>query len=140
VNAPEREDRSVRRLALAWLPPLAYMALIWVLSSGPINLPIDKVPFKDKGVHVVEYGTLCVLSASAIRRSWLGLGLLRVLLWAALLTFVWGYLDELHQAFVPGRDSSALDVLADVIGAVAGSACFAAVAWLRGAPMRAQRG
>jgi hypothetical protein len=119
------------RIALAWLPTLSYMALIWLLSSGPVSLPLDSVPFKDKGVHVMEYGTLCVLSSFAIRRSWPGLGLLRGLICAALLTFVWGFLDELHQGFVPGRNSDVYDVLADSIGALVGATCFATLARLR---------
>ena len=118
------QKTSARRIALAWLPTVAYMLLIWFLSSAPISVSLEDVPFKDKGVHVIEYGTLAVLSAYAISRSWPRLGLLRALSWAAALTFSWGYLDELHQAFVPGRDSDALDVLADTIGAFAGTTCF----------------
>ncbi len=129
----------LRRVVLAWLPAVAYMTLIWVLSSGPVNLPIDRFPFKDKGVHVVEYGTLAVLGAYAIRHTWPGLGLLRALLWAALLTFCWGFSDELHQAFVPGRDSSVFDLLADAVGAFVGISCFALVARLWRRPARASQ-
>ena len=122
---------TARRIALAWLPAIAYMALIWLLSSGPVSFPLDSVPFKDKGAHVIEYGTLAVLGAYAVLRSWPGLSLLRGLIYAALLTFAWGFLDELHQGFVPGRNSDAFDLLADSIGAVVGVACFAALTRLR---------
>jgi len=115
----------------AWLPALAYMALIWFLSSRPVTISLEDVPFKDKGVHVMEYGTLAVLSARAITRSWPTLSLLRAMAWAALLTAAWGYTDELHQAFVPSRDSSVLDLLADVIGAVVGVSAFAAASLVR---------
>lgn len=126
-----RGESSARRVVLAWLPALMYMALIWLLSSGPVSLPIESLPFKDKGAHVAEYGMLAVLNAHAIRRSWLRFGLLRVLFFAVLLTFAWGYLDEVHQAFVPGRNSDAADLLADTIGACAGAICFAIVLRLR---------
>lgn len=115
---------SARRIALGWLPALSYMALIWLLSSGPVSLPIESLPFKDKAAHLLEYGTLAILNVHAIRRTWLRLGLLRMLSSAVLLTFAWGYLDELHQAFVPGRNSDAMDLLADTIGACVGAVCF----------------
>jgi VanZ family protein len=130
------QKKSARRIALAWLPAAAYMSLIWFLSSGPVSVSLEGVPFKDKGVHVMEYGTLAVLSAYAILHSWPGMGLLRALSWAAALTFSWGYLDELHQAFVPGRDSDVLDVLADAIGAFAGTTCFGLFERLRRAVSR----
>jgi VanZ family protein len=118
------EPRVVRRILSAWLPAASYMGLIWLLSSGPVPIPIDALPFKDKGAHIIEYGILAALNAFAIRGTLLGIRLRGVLLRAVALTFVWGYLDELHQAFVPGRNCDAFDLLADTIGACAGAGCF----------------
>jgi VanZ family protein len=92
----------------------------------PLAIPLGAIPFKDKGVHAVEYGVLAVLLGYAIRRTWLQVAFWRVLMFAALLTFAWGYLDELHQAFVPGRNSDAFDLLADTVGALLGSGLFGA--------------
>jgi VanZ family protein len=119
-----RSGGAVRRIALAWLPAFSYMALIWTVSSMSVAVPLNSIPFKDKGVHTVEYGALAVLSAYAIRKSWPQHWWLRALLYAALLTFAWGYLDEVHQAFVPGRNSDAFDLLADSIGTLVGCASF----------------
>ena len=94
-------------------------------------MPLGSIPFKDKGVHVVEYGVLAALYAYAMHRTWPLQSWLRTLSFAALLTFAWGYLDELHQAFVPGRNSDAMDLLADSIGALLGSAGFIAFTRLR---------
>lgn len=44
---------------------------------------------------------------------------------AAGVTMLFGIADELHQAFVPGRDPSVLDWLVDAAGAVAGVAFWA---------------
>jgi len=136
----QSDKSALARLMPAWWPALAYMGLIWFLSSRPVDFSLEDVPFKDKGVHFVEYAALAVLSARAITRSWPGLGVLRAVAWAGILTACWGYLDELHQAFVPTRDSSALDFLADAIGAVMGVAGFLALQWLRKGRAGATRG
>lgn len=123
-------DPTRRRIA-AWLPALMYMALIWTLSSMPMQVSLASIPFKDKGAHAIEYGTLAFLFSHAIRKTWPATPLWRVLLYAVGLTFVWGFLDEVHQAFVPGRNSDSADLLADTVGATLGSACFGAYQRLR---------
>jgi VanZ family protein len=121
-----------RRIRFAWLPAVAYMALIWTLSSMPLQLRLESIPFRDKGAHAFEYGVLALLIAHAIRRTWLSTPLWRVLVYAIVATFVWGFLDEVHQAFVPGRNSDAADLLADTIGACVGSACLGVFERVRG--------
>jgi VanZ family protein len=37
---------------------------------------------------------------------------------------LWGYLDEVHQAFVPGRTADAWDLFADFLGSIAGAAIY----------------
>ena len=100
-----------------WIPALAYMALIWVLSSLPTIASLEQVPFKDKGVHFVEYGTLAVLLCYAIRGTWPLRSLWFTAFYGFVGTVLWGMLDEIHQAYVPGRSSDPMDVLADTIGA-----------------------
>jgi hypothetical protein len=119
VSAQTESQRA--RALWAWLPAIAYMTLIWILSSGPVTLPIDRLPFKDKGAHLIEYGALAVLNGFAIRRTFAKLGFLRGALLTAFLTFVWGFLDELHQAFVPSRNSDIYDLMVDTIAGVLGA-------------------
>jgi len=115
--------RSARSVVLAWLPVLAYMGLIWFLSSRPISLPLASFPHRDKVVHVLEYGTLGALAARAIHGS-MPIALRAALIWAFALSVGWGALDELHQAFVPARSADALDLAADVLGTLLGLACY----------------
>ncbi len=112
------------RVGLLWLPAVSYMALIWVMSSIAIQLPLAQIPLKDKGIHLLEYAVLSVLTCFALVRTWTHWSKLRVLLAASILAGAWGILDEAHQAFVPGRFSSALDALADVLGAIGGAALY----------------
>ena len=43
-----------------------------------------------------------------------------------------GALDELHQSFVPRRTAALEDLLLDTLGALAGTAAFAALWWIIG--------
>lgn len=112
------------RWLAAFGPALAYMLLIWVLSSFPIQLPLERIPFRDKAVHFVEYGTLGALLSHALRITYPRWRLPGVWLCAALVTTLWGAIDEIHQAYVPGRNSDAADLVADAVGALAGAAIY----------------
>ncbi len=105
-----------------WAPALGYMALIFVLSSIQIHAPvIDDVPFKDKGVHFLEYAVLGFLCAHAALRTWPKRPPIRTLALGAFLAAAWGFSDELHQAFVPGRSAELGDLVADALGASVGA-------------------
>ena len=117
---------STRRI-WAWGPALAYMLLIWALSSISTQLHFEFVPFQDKGVHFLEYGMLAALLAHAMRNTWPAWRSLSVFALAVVITVLWGLIDEIHQAYVPGRSSDVRDVLADALGGMAG-ACLYAIA------------
>lgn len=108
----------------AFGPALLYMLLIWALSSFPIQVDLSRVPLRDKGVHFVEYGALSVLLTYALRTT--APQRHPVLTWATavLITLVWGAIDEIHQAFVPGRFSDTGDLIADGCGAAVGSLVY----------------
>ncbi|MGF1465655.1 MAG: VanZ family protein [Sandaracinaceae bacterium] len=99
------------------------MALIWTLSSFALpELPVHRVPLKDKGIHLVEYAVLGFLLAHACVRTWPRHARVRTMLLAALIAGLWGLLDEIHQSFVPGRSAEVLDLVADGVGALGGAA------------------
>ena len=105
------------------------MALIWFLSSISLQLPeIDEFPFRDKGIHFIEYGVLGALISLALTRTFPTINRIFTASLAFFLTVMWGVLDEIHQAFVPGRTSQISDVLADSVGALIGTVAFVLVA------------
>lgn len=109
-------------VALAWTPAVAFMALIWMLSSFDLGaVRLSAIPFGDKGVHAIEYGLLGFLVAHAASRTWPHRGLMRTMPFAVFVTVLFGLLDEIHQAFVPGRSSEVLDLVADFVGALSGA-------------------
>lgn len=127
------------RILVAWLPAVLYTLLIWWLSSQVLRVPyMERVPLQDKGVHFLEYGALSLFITHAVATTWQRRGV-RVLLASSVITIALGLLDELHQAFVPGRSSDELDLLADAAGAVFFSASYLLIVrLLRG--VRAGRG
>jgi len=112
------------RIVVAWLPAVLYTSLIWWLSSRALDVPLmGYVPLQDKGVHFLEYGALSLFITHAIATTWRERGV-RALIAASLVTTALGLMDELHQAFVPGRSSDDLDLMADAIGAFFFSAAY----------------
>jgi VanZ family protein len=106
----------IATFARYWLPVLAYVALIFTLSSMPHLRPPFGFLNSDKVIHMGEYLVLGWLLGRGLRTvprfgSLLAGGLLAISLGAAV-----GCADELYQAYVPGRDSSALDWTADFLG------------------------
>lgn len=55
---------------------------------------------------------------------------------AVVLAVLLGIADEFHQSFIPGREATVQDVMADAVGAVAGACIAAGVVALRRQPTR----
>lgn len=104
---------TVRRVLSLWGPVAAVVALLYLASSQPgSTIPLR---FWDKPIHA---GAYALLGALALRACHGGILRLRpgATAAAALLTVGHGIFDEIHQSFVPGRDSSVGDVVADAVG------------------------
>jgi VanZ family protein len=112
---------------LRWLAVFVWMVAIFALSSIPsISTPFEggyDFTFK-KFAHVIVYGILTALLYGALRIHIRHKGY--ALLTALLLSVLYAFSDEWHQAFVPGREGTLRDVAIDAIGAVGMSL------WLRG--------
>lgn len=116
-----------------WGPVCGYAGLIFYLSDQ--SHPETHVPFvsyfSDKVVHAVAYAVLGALSYRALRASPNGWWRQRAIPAAILLASLYGISDEVHQSFVPFRDSSWLDWVADTVGAALGVAVMHRVSSLR---------
>jgi VanZ family protein len=113
------------RLAAAWLPVVAYAALIFYFSSRPgRGLPRWWFMRYDKVLHAGEYFWFGLLIARALWMSGLRLGRAA---WAAIAIGVaFGVSDEFHQTFVPGRQGNDPgDLAADATGSSLGAAALA---------------
>lgn len=108
---------------LPWVPAVLHALLIWSVSSmsHPDFVPVADVPLQDKGVHFLVFGALGLFLAHGASRTWPDWSVARLFTVAVLGTVLWGAIDEVHQFFVPGRDSDRMDVLADALGGVGGA-------------------
>ncbi|HBI14567.1 MAG TPA: teicoplanin resistance protein VanZ [Desulfobulbaceae bacterium] len=111
---------------LRCIPMMTVMGIIFFLSHQPgtaFQLPL--LSGADKFGHAILYallaGTALYAMAPVPPRRMLQAGLLVVLF-----CLLYGISDEFHQSFVPGREPSGGDLLADAAGAVA-----AVALWLR---------
>ncbi len=98
------------------------MVVIFVISSFELTLPqVEYFPWRDKGVHVVEYAILGWLCTRAAFNTWPSRAVWRIGGFAFFVAALWGLTDEIHQAFVPGRVSELWDWAADCIGSALGT-------------------
>lgn len=107
------------RPAWRWLAVVLWMAVIFYVSAQP-DLPHHPQATADvilkKIAHVAEYGIL----AGLVYWAWgglLGTQGKKAVLGALAVAAFYAVSDELHQGFVPGRDSQPLDVAFDLVGA-----------------------
>jgi VanZ family protein len=102
------------------LPLILWMFFIFLISSVE-SIPHMQTIFisTDKLAHTIEFFVFCWFCWRAmyfqdtfsLLKRW-------SLFFAFIFTCIFGYLDEVHQLFVPGRSYEYLDMLADATGAL----------------------
>jgi len=107
-----------------WGPVVGYAGLIFYLSAQ--SHPDEDLPslfgaVNDKVLHALEYAGLGGLCYQAFRRGSTGAVAARALFFSILTASLYGVTDEVHQLFVPFRESSWQDWLADTTGSVLGA-------------------
>jgi VanZ family protein len=132
----------IKRITI-WLPPIAWAAVIFAFSGGPFSgertggivEPLLRSFFpwlSDTAIHIIhlsirklghlaEYFVLGLLVMRSLRKQYRPTLSRRHAVIAMALTSLYAMSDELHQALVPGRSASVVDVVIDVIGAIGGS-------------------
>ncbi len=100
-----------------WLPPIAWMGVIFLLSSRADypNLMPQRPDLQNILGHLVEYGVLTALLVRAFSRL---ANKNHASLWTLGVVMLYAASDEWHQTFVPGRKGDPLDWVVDVIAAL----------------------
>ena len=118
------------RIVLLRLPALLIAAFIWYLSSQSTLPQPEGVLGWDKLQHVLAYAVLgAAIGLWASPAFWKRRPVLAMLL-TSLAGSTYGVIDEIHQYFVQGRNSSIWDVVADALGAFLGA--LAMMLFMRG--------
>lgn len=103
--------------ATRWGPAVGWALLILVATSIPsAAIPRLNFTLADKFVHFGMYAVFGLLVARSVD----GVRTVRTFLAALAMLVVFGLVDELHQALIPGRSTELLDWLADSLGALTG--------------------
>ena len=95
--------------ALSYATATALFALLYHLGAKPFAVGLIPPPW-DKLAHFVLFSVLTLL-------MWIGTGGKRPLSIVAIVTTL-GAIDEIHQAFLPGRSADPGDLLTDFCAAV----------------------
>ncbi len=102
--------------------PLSYMLLIFALSSVPGTSDFSNTEFMvtilnptvQNLVHIPLFGALAFFWISTFKKWRYEES--ACLLMAAVISVLYGILDEIHQYFIPGRYLSLTDMLLNIIG------------------------
>ena len=111
---------KLKIITIYWLPLIAYCGFIYLQSSYPSPEELPSFEFSDKLMHFGAYAVMGVLFYRAYQTLPLKTNFQSIVLLSMISASLYGVSDEIHQAFVPERDGSFGDVIADVLGAVCG--------------------
>jgi VanZ family protein len=114
-----------RRNKIAGLISLLLYLGIFLVSALPASALPKNIP--DVIPHFCEYAVLAFFLAQVFS----GPPGLKTTALAFLVLLMLGSLDELHQAFVPGRVCSLKDLLFDSLGSASGLLAYRWLAWIR---------
>lgn len=102
------------RLFRSIYPSLAWLGLIWTMSSLPSsNIPSFKIVGFDKLAHICVYFILGILINSWLRARKFTRS--QVFFFYCILIFL-ASADEFHQTYIPGRSVTVYDQMANLIG------------------------
>ena len=127
-----RRNSSLIVFLRYWLPVLVYVAIIFAMSSVANLSP--PVPWRnaDKAAHLVEYTLLGFLLVRAFYGARIFPAIVPCGLLAVVAGLATGIADEIFQAGVPGRVSSAADFRMDSLGVLLGVIAYVLARRMRG--------
>lgn len=124
-QSTNQRNNDMQTILRYWLPLTAYCAFIFIQSAYATPDVVPRLPYMDKLLHTGGYALLGILFCRVLhtypffRNKWS-----RLVFIGTILTGLYGVSDEWHQSFVAERTADGLDVVADFVGGLIGSALF----------------
>ncbi len=115
--AEKRIVETLQRFFFFWLPLFGYMVLIFILSSEPAPEDIPDIWNIDKLLHFMAYGVLSILWLRALKRHWAEIRNKKLIFLSFLFATLYGISNEIYQHFIPHRQASIADAIANGLGA-----------------------
>ena len=114
---PQLQNKKMKFLRTIY-PTLIWFCLIWILSSLPSqHIPSVNIAFFDKLEHIGVYVVLsCLLGYWLSFKDWK----LTIVILIYLFLLLLAGLDEYHQTYIPGREVSLYDFMANSAGIIIG--------------------
>ncbi len=108
----------IKIILTRWLPFILYAGLIFYISNGP--LPELPAPLYFNHVDLIAHALEYALFAWLAYKAFVFIKPLQqhILFVTLLISVLYGFSDELHQYYVPGRQMDVWDFLFDSLGAV----------------------
>jgi VanZ family protein len=106
--------------------PVCGIALVIFISSSISHPPTAgiKIPEFDKFMHATGYSVFGYFARRAFGQTKRDLFSGYPGIFAVVFCCFYGIFDEIHQSFVPPRETDPLDLLADTIGAIVGQSIY----------------
>jgi len=101
---------------ILFLPAVAYMSLIFFISSKSEPSQVVFIFLPDKLMHFLEFGFLGILLFPAFFLN--GCSLKQAFFWTVSTGSMYAFIDEVHQYYVPFREMDVLDFLSDISGLI----------------------
>jgi VanZ family protein len=109
-----------RKVYLVYVPLIVYWIMLFIATTIPVS-SLPSVDVSDKLKHFGAFlGLSVLLSLTLIYQNKILLFKKYFMVAAFVISSLYGLLDEIHQSFVPGRNSEFLDWFADSVGAAIG--------------------
>ena len=103
-----------------WLPLIVYCLAIYIQSDFPASEHLPSFEFSDKFIHFFAYAVMGVLFYRAYQTLPAKDDSRMLILLSVVSASLYGISDEIHQYYVPFRDASIYDGIANFLGALCG--------------------
>ena len=111
---------KLKRFLFYWFPLIIYCLAIYIQSDFPASEHIPSFELSDKLIHFLAYAVMGVLFYRAYQTLRIKDNLRLLILISIVSASLYGISDEIHQYYVPYRDASIFDAIANMLGAICG--------------------